>query len=272
VAAALVARLVRAVGRPEHRRSVRVVERGLGRALGRWGWALAVLLWLIPLWSARAGRPPDLLAAWQMPFGEIPWSDGYGYFEGAHQLLANGRFGGFAEQKPMFPALLSAFLWLAHGSLDQALAVMGVILGLATFLAAREIGLRHGLWCALCAFGMLLGLGRGVAPTVVTEPLGMAFGALALAVLISSRASRRPPWCAAGLFLLALALLVLVLGLLFAIPAVMKAKANADLVRAGDVPAMEAAEKAYWPLWAPFAMPFASAVGVIVGGKLKKRK
>ena len=71
---------------------------------------------------------------------------------------------------------------------------------------------------------------------------------------------------------LALALLVLVLGVLFAIPAVMKAKANAGMVRAGDVPAMEAAEKAYWPLWAPFAMPFASAVGVIVGGKLKKRK
>ena len=156
VAAALVSRLVRAGGRPRSVRSVRMVERALGRALARWGWALAVLLWLIPLWSARAGRPPDLLAAWQMPFGAIPWSDGYGYFEGAHQLLANGRFGGFAEQKPMFPALLSAFLWLAHGSLDRTLAIMGVILGLASFLAAREIGLRHGLWCALGAFGMLL--------------------------------------------------------------------------------------------------------------------
>jgi len=208
VALALLSRLVRVGGRPKHIRTVRIVERGLGRALGRWGWALAVLLWLIPLWSARAGRPPDLGAAWQMPFGEIPWSDGYGYFEGAHQLLANGRFGGFAEQKPMFPALLSVVLWLAHGSLDRALAVTGVILGLASFLAAREIGLRHGLWCALCAFGMLLGLGRGVAPAVVTEPLGMAFGALALAVLISSKASRRPPWFAAGLFLLTLAMQV----------------------------------------------------------------
>jgi hypothetical protein len=208
VALALLSKLVRVGGRPKHIRTVRIVERGLGRALGRWGWALAVLLWLIPSWSARAGRPPDLGAAWQMPFGEIPWSDGYGYFEGAHQLLANGRFGGFAEQKPMFPALLSVVLWLAHGSLDRALAVTGVILGLASFLAAREIGLRHGLWCALCAFGMLLGLGRGVAPAVVTEPLGMAFGALALAVLISSKASRRPPWFAAGLLLLTLAMQV----------------------------------------------------------------
>jgi hypothetical protein len=208
VAAGLSARLVRVRGRPRHRRVLRAVERGLGRALGRWGWALSVLLWLIPLWSARAGRPPDLGAAWQMPFGEIPWSDGYGYFEGAHQLLANGRFGGFAEQKPAYPALLSALLWLARGSLDRALAVMGVILGLASFLAAREIGLRHGLWCALVAFGMLLGLGRGVAPAVVTEPLGIAFGSLALAVLISSTACRRPPWCAAGLFLLTLAMQV----------------------------------------------------------------
>lgn len=208
MALALLSKLVRVGGRPKHIRTVRIVERGLGRALGRWGWALAVLLWLIPSWSARAGRPPDLGAAWQMPFGEIPWSDGYGYFEGAHQLLANGRFGGFAEQKPMFPALLSVVLWLAHGSLDRALAVTGVILGLASFLAAREIGLRHGLWCALCAFGMLLGLGRGVAPAVVTEPLGMAFGALALAVLISSKASRRPPWFAAGLLLLTLAMQV----------------------------------------------------------------
>jgi hypothetical protein len=208
VAAALVARLLRVRGRPRAIRILRRVERGLGRALGRWGWALAVLLWLLPLWSARAGRPPDLGAAWQMPFGAIPWSDGYGYFEGAHQLLANGRFGGFAEQKPMYPALLSVLLSLGRGSLDRALTGVGVILGLASFLAAREIGLRHGVWCALGAFGMLLGLGRGVAPTVVTEPLGLAFGALALAVLISSRAHRRPPWFAAGLFLLTLAMQV----------------------------------------------------------------
>lgn len=69
----------------------------------------------------------------------------------------------------------------------------------------------------------------------------------------------------------ALAGLILVVGLILAIPAVMKAKANAGMARVGDVPAMEAAEKAYWPIWAPFAFPFVSAVGAIVGGKLKKR-
>jgi len=70
---------------------------------------------------------------------------------------------------------------------------------------------------------------------------------------------------------LALAALILVVGLLMGIPAVMKSKANAEMVRVGNVPAMEAAEKAYWPVWAPFALPFASAIGAVVGGKLKKR-
>jgi len=70
---------------------------------------------------------------------------------------------------------------------------------------------------------------------------------------------------------LALAIVVVVIGLLLAIPAMMKAEANAKLVRTGDVPSMEAAQKAYWPIWTPFTFPFISAIGVLVGGKLKKR-
>src|SRR2546423_388923 len=54
---------------------------------------------------------------------------------------------------------------------------------------------------------------------------------------------------------LALAIVVLVLGLLLAVPSMMKAKANADLVRVGDVPQTEAAQKAYWPIWTPFTFP-----------------
>ena len=70
---------------------------------------------------------------------------------------------------------------------------------------------------------------------------------------------------------LALAVLILAIGLVMAIPAIMKGRANAEMVRVGDVPAMEAAERAYWPVWVLFAFPFISAVGTFVGGKLKMR-
>ena len=70
---------------------------------------------------------------------------------------------------------------------------------------------------------------------------------------------------------LALAIVVVVLGMLLAIPTVMKAQANSKLVRPANVPPMEAAQKAYWPTWTPFTFPIISAIGVLVGGKLKRR-
>lgn len=70
---------------------------------------------------------------------------------------------------------------------------------------------------------------------------------------------------------LALAGLILVVGLLLAIPAIRKHKANAGMVRVGDVSTQQAMERASWPIWAPFAFPFVSAIGALVGGKLKKR-
>jgi len=42
------------------------------------------------------------------------------------------------------------------------------------------------------------------------------------------------------------------------------------MIRTGDVPSMEAAQKAYWPIWVPFVFPFVSAAGALVGAKLKR--
>jgi undecaprenyl pyrophosphate phosphatase UppP len=70
---------------------------------------------------------------------------------------------------------------------------------------------------------------------------------------------------------LALAVLIIVLGWLLAVPAIMKARANADMVRMGDVPSMEAAQKAFWPVWTPFALPVIQGIGALVGGKLRRR-
>jgi archaellum biogenesis protein FlaJ (TadC family) len=71
---------------------------------------------------------------------------------------------------------------------------------------------------------------------------------------------------------LVLAIVVFVLGLVLAIPSLMAKKTNAGLVRgAGDVPMMEAMQKAQEPDWAPFALPFIGAAGVLIGARLKRR-
>jgi hypothetical protein len=68
-----------------------------------------------------------------------------------------------------------------------------------------------------------------------------------------------------------LALVVFLLGILLAIPAVIAHKANANLVRAGNVSQMEAMQKANEPIWVPFTFPVIGAIGVLIGGRLRKR-
>ena len=70
---------------------------------------------------------------------------------------------------------------------------------------------------------------------------------------------------------IALAIVLFVLGLLLAYPSLMAQRANVGLVRKGEVPMMEAMQKAHSPTWVPFTFPIVGAVGVLVGSKLRRR-
>lgn len=70
---------------------------------------------------------------------------------------------------------------------------------------------------------------------------------------------------------LALAAVVLVLGLGLAALSAALRPADTNEVRAGNVPNMEAMSKARQPGWAVFLGPFIGAVGVVIGGKLRRR-
>ena len=70
---------------------------------------------------------------------------------------------------------------------------------------------------------------------------------------------------------LALAGVVLVLGLALAAASTAFRPADTHEVRAGDVPNMEAMSKARHPSWVIFLGPVIGALGVLIGGKLKRR-
>jgi len=69
---------------------------------------------------------------------------------------------------------------------------------------------------------------------------------------------------------IALAALVFVFGLLLAIPSLMVPKPS-DF-RAGDVPMFEAMGKAKEPVWVPLTFPIIGAIGVLIGGRLRRRR
>ena len=68
-----------------------------------------------------------------------------------------------------------------------------------------------------------------------------------------------------------LAILAFILGLLVAIADTSKRNANVVMARRDNTQPLEAVQKAYWPVWVPFAFPFTSAVGILIGAKLKQR-
>lgn len=69
---------------------------------------------------------------------------------------------------------------------------------------------------------------------------------------------------------LVLAIVVFVLGLALAIPALVIEHKNAPRP-AGALPMSEAMTKAEEPPWVPFTFPVIGAIGVLIGAKLKKR-
>jgi len=70
---------------------------------------------------------------------------------------------------------------------------------------------------------------------------------------------------------LALAGVVLVLGLLLGVAGTAMRPADTHEVRTGDVPNMVAMQKARHPTWVIFLGPVIGALGVVVGGKVKRR-
>lgn len=70
---------------------------------------------------------------------------------------------------------------------------------------------------------------------------------------------------------IALAIVVFALGMLLAVPTLFANKENANRVRTRDVSQMEAMQNATQPAWVPFTFPILGAIGVLVGGKLKRR-
>ena len=70
---------------------------------------------------------------------------------------------------------------------------------------------------------------------------------------------------------LALAVVVLVLGLGLALLSTVMRPADTHEVRTGSVPNMVAMSKARHPTWVVFLGPVIGTVGVVIGGKLRRR-
>ena len=142
-------------------------------------------------------------------------------------------------------------------------SILAVVAGYATLALA--------IFVSFTSLYLVLGADRSFEPgsydastlwVMTSFPVGVAASVAAGYVcgLVARRG--RAPQVLAGV--------VLVLGLLFAIP-VLRASDAAMTARAGDVSNMEAMQRARQPRWVALVNPFIGAVGVLVGAGLRRK-
>ena len=142
-------------------------------------------------------------------------------------------------------------------------SILAVVAGYATLALV--------IFVTFSALYLVLGADRSFEPSsydastlwVMTSfPLGVAASVAAGFVCAAIARGGRAPQVLAGV--------VLVLGLLFAIPVLRQP--DTSPVRTGDVPNMEAMQGARQPKWVALANPFVGAAGVLVGARLRRRR
>jgi hypothetical protein len=155
---------------------------------------------------------------------------------------------------------------LAEGAKVMVRNIGGVIVGyiLMALLIFLTFSATYLLMGADGAFkpGTYEVSGLWLAASFVLSLIAAAAGGYVCAAI--ARGGRAP---------LALAVLVLVLGLLAAIPVLKAAGDGRELaVRTGDVPNMQAMQSAVQPGWVALLNPFLGAAGVLAGAGLRRRR
>ena len=146
----------------------------------------------------------------------------------------------------------------------MARSILGVVGGYATLALL--------IFVSFTLLYLVLGADRSFEPgsydastlwVLTSFPLGVAASVAAGYVCASIARGGRAPQVLAGV--------VLVLGLLFAIPVLRAADAPSP-ARTGDVSNTEAMQWARQPKWVALVNPFIGAAGVLVGAGLQRRR
>jgi len=176
------------------------------RINGVWGifaaLCLTLLLFGLPLsglWRSGASEPFII-------GGLLPFSDAASYYSDALRVVEGFRFSAFSARRPLFPALLTVLLAVTGQNLVVSIAILGALIAIVCYLAAREIQRSLGIFPAVTFLFILYLFYRRIAGTTMTENLGLPLGVAAFTILWGA-AYRKKLWqTAIGLLLLTLAL------------------------------------------------------------------
>ncbi|MBN1266953.1 MAG: hypothetical protein JXA25_15775 [Anaerolineales bacterium] len=118
--------------------------------------------------------------------GTIPYKDAFNYYNGARFILKGDRIPGSRWQaawRPLFPGFFASLLLFTRQNLKWALALLNLLVGWSTFLAAEQIFRTMGRFAA-AAFAVLIYLFfQPIIGVPLTEAHGLLLGSLGFLLL-----------------------------------------------------------------------------------------
>ncbi|PKN98507.1 MAG: hypothetical protein CVU42_11845 [Chloroflexi bacterium HGW-Chloroflexi-4] len=164
--------------------------------------SLTLILFGLPLsglWRSGASEPFII-------GGLLPFSDAASYYSDALRVVEGFRFSAFSARRPLFPALLTGLLAITGQNLVVSIAILGAIIAISCYLAAREIQHSFGALPAVVFLFILFLFYRRIAGTTMTENLGLPLGVASFTILWNAARQKKIWHTAIGLLLLTLAL------------------------------------------------------------------
>jgi hypothetical protein len=191
--------------RPLEQHTIGAVSERLGRfrflagpaALG--GCVVAYLASLVENWESGSRRFFTI-------GGTVPWSDAQAYFVGAERVLFDGKLDAFNSVRPLNTVDLAVRLSVTGLDLRLALVIQAIMLGVASYLAARVVARDLGPLAGFALFAVVYGFAAFHVESTLTETLGVTLGCLAFAVLWRAVRQRDVALATGGIFLLAVGL------------------------------------------------------------------
>jgi hypothetical protein len=138
--------------------------------------------------------------------GIVPWSDAQAYFVGAERVLFDGKLDAFNSVRPLNTVDLAIRLAVTGLDLRAALVIQAVMVGVASYLAARVVARDLGPLAGFALFTVIYGFAAFHVESTLTETLGVTFGCLAFAVLWRAVREKSVALTTGGIFLLAMGL------------------------------------------------------------------
>jgi hypothetical protein len=135
-------------------------------------------------------------------------SDAAGHFSCANSLIDLGTFSlNWCDRRPVYGSLLASLLAIGGRNFHVALLLQGALVGGALLVLTREVLRFAGVLGAALALTLLLYYAtENVFSLTLTENAGLAFGAVALALLLRGAESAGRASCFFGIALMSVAL------------------------------------------------------------------